>query len=423
MQRNNNKASIIAWILAIAILVSIPLLSTRDYSEIKQLEGVSQGFTYRSKGDDYVEIGDIRYYFDQGTPVDSDQLEQLLVEGANVKIDYIPDGRIVVSLTVEGQQIYTQQQYAEDFERYRTETPLLILAVCAVCGVLIFGLTKVLGKSLEKQQAIAEETKKRPLSEFDKFEIAQPKALAVVFGIFAFIGIALLVMMVVLQILQIAGDAFVPLLVVGIFFGALGIVGFIASKREKFTLQDGVYTYVKLFGQQSVAVENIAFVEIDGNFSSGMTKIIFWDVDGKKAISFMDGGMAMRSGEFEQSMKLAKIPNCFSINYKTDKAHKEMKDAMVALWLKSADVATIFASGPRVLLQNGLNTIGISLEKGVYKIGWYKDNYTQEQYDAMTEEQLEAVEDEEPQVLEEHQFDDFLVAFACVELIWEKILG
>ena len=41
----------------------------------------------------------------------------------------------------------------------------------------------------------------------------------------------------------------------------------------------------------------------------------------------------------------------------------------------------------------------------------------------MTEEQLQAVEDEEPQVLEEHQFDDFLVAFACVELIWEKILG
>ncbi|MBQ3066667.1 MAG: hypothetical protein IJD18_01435, partial [Clostridia bacterium] len=131
----------------------------------------------------------------------------------------------------------------------------------------------------------------------------------------------------------------------------------------------------------------------------------------------------MRSGEFEQSMKLAKIPTCFSINYKTDKAHKQMKDAMVALWLKSADVATIFASGPRVLLQNGLNTIGISLEKGVYKVGWYKDNYTQEQYDAMTEEQLQAVEDEEPQVLEEHQFDDFLVAFACVELIWEKILG
>ncbi|MBQ2804374.1 MAG: hypothetical protein IJF10_00705, partial [Clostridia bacterium] len=196
MERNNNKASIIIWILAIAILVSIPLLSTRDYSEIKQLEGVSQGFTYQSKSDDYVEIGDIRYYFDQGTPVDSDQLEQLLAEGANVKIDYIPDGRIVVSLTVEGQQIYTQQQYAEDFERYRTETPLLILAVCAVCGVLIFGLTKGLGKSLEKQQAIAEETKKRPLSEFDKFEITQPKALAVVFGIFAFIGIALLVVMV-----------------------------------------------------------------------------------------------------------------------------------------------------------------------------------------------------------------------------------
>ena len=164
-------------------------------------------------------------------------------------------------------------------------------------------------------------------------------------------------------------------------------------------------------------------MEIDGNFSSGMTKIIFWDVDGKKAISFMDGGIAMRSGEFEQSMKLAKIPNLFSINYKTDKAHKEMKDAMVALWLQSADVATISANFSSVSLHNALNTVSISLEKGVYKVGWYQDKYTDEQIEEMTEEQLQAVLEEEPQVLEEHQFDDFLVAFACVELIWEKILG
>ncbi len=420
---SNGKVQIAVFIIAVIILVAMPLLAKRDFSEIKQTEGVSQGFTYRSKADDYVMIGDVRYYFDQGTPVDSDELEQLLAEGANVQIGYIPDGMTVVSLTVEGKQIYTQQQYAEHFEQYRTRTPLLILAVCVVVGALLFGVGKVLNISLSKQQKITEEIKKRPLSEFDKFEITQPKGLTILFAVFAFIGICVAVLMVVLQILQLAGGAFVPCLILGIMFGGLGIVGWISTKREKFTLKDGVYTYVKLVGQQSVAVDNIAFVEIVGQLSNVMGKIIFWDTDGNKAISFLDNGLALQSGEFEQSLKLAKIPNLFSINYKTDKAHKEMKDAMVTLWLQSADVATISANFSSVSLHNGLNTVGITFEKGVYKVGWYKDNYTEEQIDAMTEEQLQSLLDEEPQVLEEHEFDDFLVAFACVELIWERIVG
>ena len=139
------------------------------------------------------------------------------------------------------------------------------------------------------------------------FCITNPKWQKVLFIIFLCIGIAFDIGIGIFFIIVPTdlGSLFAALSI-GLFLIIIALTGLYAHKKEKFTFQDGVFTYVKVFGKaQSARVEDISCVELQrGSFF----KIVFYSRDKQILISFMDEGTAIRSGEFPKALDAFAIP-------------------------------------------------------------------------------------------------------------------
>lgn len=90
----------------------------------------------------------------------------------------------------------------------------------------------------------------------------------------------------------------------GVVFGALLLHIYY---KEKFTLKNGLFCYVKPFRKsQSANVSEINHVTL--HTSGIMTHVRFYDEKGNVLISFLDDGTSFRSGEFINALSAFKIP-------------------------------------------------------------------------------------------------------------------
>lgn len=89
-----------------------------------------------------------------------------------------------------------------------------------------------------------------------------------------------------------------------ILFGALMLYVY---RKERFSLKDGVFDYIKPFKKsQSARASEINHIAV---YASGMlVRVVFYDKDHETLISFLDDGTAFRSGEFERALEAYGIP-------------------------------------------------------------------------------------------------------------------
>ena len=136
----------ISWVLFFAIAVFVivaPLFQTRDFDNIQQKSGVSQGFYAKNNTIDYIVVDGEKYFLDPGSPVPAVELYQLLGEGAKVEFWYIANSRIIVALEVDGNQMFTAEQYKQHFNQWRTTTPIYNLCFFAIAMPLAFFAQKL----------------------------------------------------------------------------------------------------------------------------------------------------------------------------------------------------------------------------------------------------------------------------------------
>lgn len=136
------------------------------------------------------------------------------------------------------------------------------------------------------------------------------------FGIvFAVFGLISFIMFLIQYLLTIVDYDFFCFGYVFIFFAILGSVIIYLALREQFKFDKETYTYRHFFRKQSIKVQDVRNVQINLDALGTVKKVIFYDKNGKKAISFFDNGRAFIDGVFISSLKEYRI----SYNYKTKK--------------------------------------------------------------------------------------------------------
>ena len=136
------------------------------------------------------------------------------------------------------------------------------------------------------------------------------------FGIvFAVFGLISFIMFLIQYLVTIVDYDFFCFGYVFIFFAILGSVIIYLALREQFKFDKETYTYRHFFRKQSIKVQDVRNVQINLDSLGTVKKVIFYDKNGKKAISFFDNGRAFIDGVFISSLKEYRI----SYNYKTKK--------------------------------------------------------------------------------------------------------
>ena len=96
-------------------------------------------------------------------------------------------------------------------------------------------------------------------------------------------------------------------LAVPAFIVAVCDFGLYVDKKEEFSLNDGVFTYVKIFKKrQSVKVENIDYVII--RKAGVLYKVKFVNKKAETALSFLDDGTAFDDDIFINALNALHIP-------------------------------------------------------------------------------------------------------------------
>lgn len=91
------------------------------------------------------------------------------------------------------------------------------------------------------------------------------------------------------------------------FIVAVCVFGLYVYKKEEFSLNDGVFTYVKIFKKrQSVKVENIDYVII--RKAGVLYKVKFVNKKAETALSFLDDGTAFDDDVFINALNALHIP-------------------------------------------------------------------------------------------------------------------
>ena len=136
------------------------------------------------------------------------------------------------------------------------------------------------------------------------------------FGIvFAVFGLISFIMFLIQYLLKIVDYDFFCFGYVFIFFAILGSILIYLALREQFKFDKETYTYRHFFRKQSIKVQDVRNVQINLDSLGTVMKVIFYDKDGKKAISFFDNGRGFMDGVFISSLKEYHI----SYDYKTKK--------------------------------------------------------------------------------------------------------
>lgn len=143
------------------------------------------------------------------------------------------------------------------------------------------------------------------------FEIKNPKWQTVFFCVMIAISLLILTASVIVPWLRSGSlppkNTLVQALVISGFFLFLGIMGLYVCFTEEFSLENGVFYYVKPFRKnQSARVEQVARVELQ--IKAGILNIVFLDRDGNRLINFYDDGTALRNGQLARALEAWHIP-------------------------------------------------------------------------------------------------------------------
>ena len=101
---------------------------------------------------------------------------------------------------------------------------------------------------------------------------------------------------------------FISLLFVSLLFVVISALGIYVGKKEKFVLQEKVFTYVKPFKKsQSAHIDDIARVEMRGG-SGALLRVVFLDKEGKPLINFLDDGTSLKGNKLFSALMYYNIP-------------------------------------------------------------------------------------------------------------------
>ncbi len=132
------------------------------------------------------------------------------------------------------------------------------------------------------------------------FEITNPKSRLLVYLIIGIVSLLLSVVVVIICLLEIVSmEVLLSLFITGIFI-ILSIIGIIAYFREKFSLQNGVYTYRGIFKSVSCKAEDVKKVVFKSN-NEYIFFVTFMDKNDQKLMKFSDDGTAFRLGQAKKS--------------------------------------------------------------------------------------------------------------------------
>ena len=287
------------WVIWFLVMASIFMLGiifiTKSPKEYIALDRTLEQITYENDTA-YINFqnDDVDYVFYEFDNITLDCLETIQ-PGDTVAI-YVSDNyqnftyALICKMVFNGQVLFDS---AEHDIRHDQNISFIFLST------LLTSLAAILIASLRKKQKIEN-------SDID-FEIKNSRWVYI-FSLFitaaGFGGFSSFTLLYCLGRLE--GDTYLFSLIF-LFFLALGGLLLYVYTKEKFTLIDGVYTYSRPFRHsQSVCHTELKCVTFER--TRLFPRIVFWDMNGKKAICFFDDGTAFTDDVFLNSLKKYDIP-------------------------------------------------------------------------------------------------------------------